>query len=482
MKKKDWYTQSTGSGKFPTTHLVLQSGELMHSTSDKSVGLKDWCAKCDSISRELSRAYCSVDGSSTGWHSACIVPAKSDTAILRAKWGDMKGSRNVGAEAAAFLLGVQTLPASCNDVIFLADFLNSLGFDVGAVNYKHEVLVAAYAQVEREKAKMKMRGDIRWSHVHHPGHQKDTSWFTLLNLVADNLASCKMDVDVEVPVKELTNLSRTGKKGLASCKNLIEKYQAKAQKGPAKKEKQQQTGGASSNKRKANEFEVQAAAGGNKKQAVHSSSSAKKSKSILVVLPGASGKLSADYINLLLPALEESGLWDIRKRPDGEWTKGWRPKTDAVNVTEDLCPKDVDAEPWYVLGCSFGNRVATAIVSDALTPVAPGLILTGYPMYGDNGNEKRVEHIQKLPASARVLAISGEKDSCLHSQVPEGKPRGRDLWDLVVSGMACRSQTSVKYIAKGSHSVYESTKSAVGIARKNEQTLQILQWMEDFKQ
>ena len=51
-----------------------------------------------------------------------------------------------------------------------------------------------------------------------------------------------------------------------------------------------------------------------------------------------------------------------------------------ANMTPRLSLAQADAPAWFVLGCSFGNRVAAAIVAEALTPVPPALILTGYPM------------------------------------------------------------------------------------------------------
>ena len=48
------------------------------------------------------------------------------------RWTDAMGSRNVGAEGAGFLLGVQTLPDDTADCVFLADFLNALAWDCGA--------------------------------------------------------------------------------------------------------------------------------------------------------------------------------------------------------------------------------------------------------------------------------------------------------------------------------------------------------------
>jgi hypothetical protein len=179
--------------KFPPTSLSLKSGELMHTTSGKSAQKRTWLAFTGQKTREVGRCYCSTDGSSTGWHACCVVPANSNKAFIRGKWGDMKGSRNVGAEAAGFLLGVLTLPSSTYDVIFLADFLNALAWDVGGANYKHEVLVSVYSQVIKEKARRSNKGKIplRWDHIHHPGHQKDSCWFTILNTVADNVASCR---------------------------------------------------------------------------------------------------------------------------------------------------------------------------------------------------------------------------------------------------------------------------------------------------
>ena len=38
-------------------------------------------------------------------------------------------------------------------------------------------------------------GAVRWDHVHHPGHQTDSSWFTQLNQVADNCVACRVTRD-----------------------------------------------------------------------------------------------------------------------------------------------------------------------------------------------------------------------------------------------------------------------------------------------
>ena len=206
-------------------------------------------------------------------------------------------------------------------------------------------------------------------------------------------------------------------------------------------------------------------------------------KPILVVLPGSSSYLAQDMQLLLMPLLEDR--FDVRVRPgsnvDGgkKWA-GWDAGTNAAKVVNELglCPMEEDAAPWYVLGCSFGNRVACFIVSDGLTPVAPGLILMGYPMYGpgDNNKEARVEQIQALPASAKVLAISGGKDPALNKDAPDLK--GQELWDSVVAGMQC--DVTVKLNEKGGHGVYEGGKSEAAKARHAQATTNFMQWIHEF--
>ena len=282
-KKRKRGSSSAGEDDGGEGPLPLCEGELMHSTRAESVSRRKWLALAPRVQeREPSLSYCSCDGSSTGWHACVFVPGgfggtaeKEDDdeggeeeeplVHLRARWGDMKGTRNVGAEASAFLLGVQTVarhydafpsgrkhdsPGSekkgaagrgsggevqvktgdaSGRVVFLADFLNALAWDVGAAKYKHDVLVATYAEVERVKARLRDHvsggaGGLRWSHVHHPGHQTDDSWYTHLNLAADNLASLGMEVDCRVPLSVLLGeLTARGADAADRCKAAIEK-------------------------------------------------------------------------------------------------------------------------------------------------------------------------------------------------------------------------------------------------------------------
>ena len=188
--------------------LVLKAGELMHSTSAKSVAKRAWLARATDLERVGGRAYCSTDGSSTGWHACVFVGADSASARLVARWRDCGGSRNVGAEGFGFALGVATLPRDCANCVFLADFLNALAFDVGAAKYKHAALVEAYDEVKAERAARTVDGGtLDWAHVHHPGHQTDASWYTVLNCCADNLAGRRRDIDIIVPTDLLPELA-----------------------------------------------------------------------------------------------------------------------------------------------------------------------------------------------------------------------------------------------------------------------------------
>jgi hypothetical protein len=97
-------------------------------------------------------------------------------------------------------------------------------------------------------------------------------------------------------------------------------------------------------------------------------------KPILVVLPGASGALAMDMEDLFLPLLKDT--FEVRVRPTKRW-QGWDATKNAKAVVEELCPQEADAPAWYLLGASFGNRVAAAIVSERLTATPPSLIFTG---------------------------------------------------------------------------------------------------------
>ena len=217
---------------------------------------------------------------------------------------------------------------------------------------------------------------------------------------------------------------------------------------------------------------------------------------ILLILPGSGGKLSKDFKELLLPALHQR--FEVRLRKAKKWKgwkegEGWDPMKNAIDfmsigsTTENLVPTgDTDeAEDWYIMGCSYGNRVATAIAALEHTSrgkrLPPKLILTGYPMYGHSSNNKdaRVLSLQSLPMGTHVLAISGTNDHCITSDknVPHPLPSGnpRTVWDTVLQKMSCRATTTVRFIENGGHGVYPTVKE-----RKAATTTQLEQYIDTF--
>jgi len=218
-----------------------------------------------------------------------------------------------------------------------------------------------------------------------------------------------------------------------------------------------------------------------------------KKKPVLVILPGSSGKLSNDFKEFLVPVLHRR--FEVRLRDEKKW-KGWDPMKNAQDVcafTEQLIPADGtdEAEDWYIMGCSFGNRVATAAVAGLVRGnrflheekqrVPPKLILTGYPMYGPSvkNKEARILSLQSLPVGTQVLAISGTNDEFINSDknvphpLPSGNPRA--VWDSVLQTMPCRATTTVRFIEKGGHGVYPSAKG-----RKADTTTQLVQYIDTF--
>ncbi|GMI06968.1 hypothetical protein TrLO_g13192 [Triparma laevis f. longispina] len=219
-------TTETPSSNTPDSLLApLRQGELMYSTKIESAKKRKWVRHAPDKSRDTNRSYCSTDGSSSGWHAAVYVGADSKEARVRAMWKDHQGSNNVGAEAFGFALGVATLPDDCTNCVFLADFLNALAWDVGGANYKHPAIVEAFGIVKAtRKANGHTRSNTIWSHCHHPGHKTDDSWFTMLNQVADNMASCQVETDITVSLEVLKELTVQGKGAVDKCKAVIEKY------------------------------------------------------------------------------------------------------------------------------------------------------------------------------------------------------------------------------------------------------------------
>jgi hypothetical protein len=98
----------------------------------------------------------------------------------------LQGTRNVGAEASAYALGVASLlqlHPSCSRAVLQCDFLNALAFDCAAAKCSHPLLQSIYARVKAEFERHAKKA-LHVVRVHHPGHQLDRSWCTKLPLPA----------------------------------------------------------------------------------------------------------------------------------------------------------------------------------------------------------------------------------------------------------------------------------------------------------
>ena len=169
----------------------------------------------------------------------------------------------------------------------------------------------------------------------------------------------------------------------------------------------------------------------------------KLQKPILVVLPGARGKLAIDVEDMLIPRLRE--MFDVRIR-SGPWNTGDVKATNNISSAASLGPQEEGASAWYIMGASFGCRVAAAVVSEHITATVPSLLLIGYPAYGPpkengKGNDSRLDALMKLPPTTRVMFISGEKCEFINKHVPDGHARGQALFeDEIIPGLQCSAQ------------------------------------------
>jgi hypothetical protein len=114
------------------------------------------------------------------------------------------------------------LKPAVNNTVVLCDFLNALAFDCGGANCKMPLLVKAYASLQSQRGKYETLtgAALKLQRVHHPGHQKDSSWFTKLNFIADHLSSLREDVcNVKVGIHDIDALSRD----VESCRSVISK-------------------------------------------------------------------------------------------------------------------------------------------------------------------------------------------------------------------------------------------------------------------
>jgi len=213
----------------------------------------------------------------------------------------------------------------------------------------------------------------------------------------------------------------------------------------------------------------------------------KSDKPILLLLQGASGKFANDIESYLIPRLGE--LFEVRRRPDKRW-KGWDPGKNATQVAGDMIP--ADGEQFFVMGFSFGARVAVSMAVSAAAAegyMPAGIILMGYPLYGPKGTPERVEALEALPTSLAVLAISGDKDPFVTKNVPSA--------DIAITAqqqqlMECNKveallrrcilseSVDVRIVPRGSHSCFPSSSNNNGNKAKAATTEKVVAWLQQF--
>ena len=210
--------------------VVDKNSTLMYTTNPSSAARRSWLALLKDKERKIDNKtiYISCDGSSTGWY-ACVLVTPQNKVLLRAAYKDMEGTRNVGAEAHGYMLGIKTLLHDYTDMqegsqrysndlyaVIACDFLNALAFDCGGAQSHHPLLQRVYKEIDsmREIYNSTLskisngngcdtKGGLNLIRVHHPGHQKDSSWLTHLNHIVDNLASMRRDISLAVDISML---------------------------------------------------------------------------------------------------------------------------------------------------------------------------------------------------------------------------------------------------------------------------------------
>ena len=119
------------------------------------------------------------------------------------------------------------------------------------------------------------------------------------------------------------------------------------------------------------------------------------------------------------------------------------------------------------MGNSFGNRVICELL-DKLNKTIPnnlaGVILCGYPLYGDGASEKakeeRVKQLSKFPKQVKLLLISGSKDEFLHRSYL-AKGTGKQLLiDTFESLNLLNNESKVLVIDGGKHDLAHGKNNA----------------------
>jgi len=146
-----------------------------------------------------------------------------------------------------------------------------------------------------------------------------------------------------------------------------------------------------------------------------------KTKVSLIVLPGASGRLSQSMLNDVLNKLNINSNINVIKKDNIKWNTYSASNQSNINEIISILPSD--NKEYYLLGNSYGNRVICEFLSSNNDKKSSciGVILCGYPLYGDKNNEDRVNQLKKFPKNLKLMMISGSQDDFLNQNYLEIK-------------------------------------------------------------
>lgn len=135
-----------------------------------------------------------------------------------------------------------------------------------------------------------------------------------------------------------------------------------------------------------------------------------------IVCPGAGGVLGKKMEEKILEVLTAKHNFSLRKLNGIHWNTGKASNASNVALVTAQFPAEGD---FFLWGNSFGNRVLCEMVGANQLPArCKGLIICGFPLYGEQNVPDRVRQLQMLAPKSNTqviksLLISGTDDEFL---------------------------------------------------------------------
>lgn len=132
-----------------------------------------------------------------------------------------------------------------------------------------------------------------------------------------------------------------------------------------------------------------------------------------IVCPGAGGVLAKKMEEKILDVLSAKHNFTLRRMNAIHWNTSKAGNASNVALVTAQFPAEGD---FWIWGNSFGNRVLCEMVgSNQLPARCKGLIICGFPLYGEQNKQDRVRQLQMLaPNKIKSLLISGTDDEFLN--------------------------------------------------------------------